>query len=326
MMHSNPDAPFQPEPGTGPGRHLRQARQAHGIEIGRVAAELHLAPALVEAIEQDRYDALPAPVFVVGYLRNYARLFGLDPDPVLQAYRASGGHTEPATPQIGKPQAQQMGSGHLLVRLISLAIIVGLLVLVGLWWQNREAPLDITEVEETSPSPPQDVSRAVPVESPSSSSTGEPRETDDEPPSEPSPSPIDEPSPPPIDEPSDAPMPTATPTEAPPPEVPTQAAVASEASEGDASPDPATPSKPPEIELAFDGPCWVDIRDATREFKLFGEMGKGDRRVLGGTPPYSIIIGNAAVTTITIDGEPFDLASRTRGNVARFELDPTAAP
>jgi cytoskeleton protein RodZ len=91
---------------------------------------------------------------------------------------------------------------------------------------------------------------------------------------------------------------------------------------------PATTSPPAahEVVLAFSGPCWVDIRDSDDDFKLFGEMNKGDRHLLGGKAPYSVILGNTAAASISVDGEPFDLAPYARGNVARFTLDPAARP
>ncbi len=55
---------------------------------------------------------------------------------------------------------------------------------------------------------------------------------------------------------------------------------------------------------------------------LTGEMAKGDRRVLAGEPPYSFVIGNASATKLTVGGKPFDLPRRSRGNVARFKLNP----
>ncbi len=77
-----------------------------------------------------------------------------------------------------------------------------------------------------------------------------------------------------------------------------------------------------EIVMTFSAPCWVDVRDSERKFKLFGEMPKGTRRVLGGEPPYKLVIGNAGAVTIEIDGEPFDIMPYANGNVARFTLDP----
>jgi cytoskeleton protein RodZ len=76
------------------------------------------------------------------------------------------------------------------------------------------------------------------------------------------------------------------------------------------------------IVMTFSAPCWVDVRDSTRKFKLFGEMPKGSRRVLGGEPPYQLVIGNARAVTIEINGEPFDISRFAKGNVARFTLDP----
>ena len=74
--------------------------------------------------------------------------------------------------------------------------------------------------------------------------------------------------------------------------------------------------------LNFSGACWVDVRDNDRKFKLFGEMPKGTRKVLGGQPPYKVVIGNAKAVDISVDGKPFDLAPYAKGNVARFTLDP----
>jgi len=77
-----------------------------------------------------------------------------------------------------------------------------------------------------------------------------------------------------------------------------------------------------EIVISFDGTSWVDVRDSERKYMLFGEMKKGDRQVLEGTPPYSVIIGNVAAVQISVGGEAFDLKALSKGNVARFTLDP----
>jgi cytoskeleton protein RodZ len=77
-----------------------------------------------------------------------------------------------------------------------------------------------------------------------------------------------------------------------------------------------------QIVMTFTGPCWVDVRDSERKFKLFGEMPKGTRKVLGGRPPYKMVIGNAKMVDITVNGKPFDLTPYAKGNVARFTLNP----
>jgi cytoskeleton protein RodZ len=65
--------------GDSPGRRLRVQRQSRGLTIERIGAQLHLKPEIIDALEQDRFEDLPDGVFVMGYLRNYARLLGLDP-------------------------------------------------------------------------------------------------------------------------------------------------------------------------------------------------------------------------------------------------------
>jgi cytoskeleton protein RodZ len=92
-----------------------------------------------------------------------------------------------------------------------------------------------------------------------------------------------------------------------------------------AGPDQAPPDQGGVV-LEFRGPCWIDVRDSAKSFSLTGEMNNGDRRVLGGTPPYSLILGNANSARVTVNGVPFDLARVSKGNVARFKLDPAELP
>lgn len=303
----------------GPGRRLRQAREAHGLTREQVAADLHLKLSLVAALEQDRFEDLPGQVFVTGYLRNYARLLGLDSEPLIQAYRAVHRPTEsPVRRRVTGASRRQIGSGHLIIRLISATLAIGIVTLLLLWWQNSHIPIGFHETAEIQDEATLTISD---------------RAMDDDVLIGPAPA-IDDglltspaPASPIPDElvesrlESDS-LAAATVDEEPRAPAPDETALDQDRMNRAApiEPSEATTSR---VELAFDGPCWVDIRDATREFKLFGEMAKGDHRVLEGTPPWSMIIGNAAAVTIRIDGEPFDLASRARGNVARFTLDPT---
>jgi cytoskeleton protein RodZ len=73
---------------------LRQRRQQLGLELGDVAASLRIRPAYLEALEQDRLHQLPAPVYVIGFLRSYADYLGLDGGEFVQRFKeASSGLT-----------------------------------------------------------------------------------------------------------------------------------------------------------------------------------------------------------------------------------------
>lgn len=78
------------------GARLRSARKARALTIEQVGERLHLEESMLRAIEDDRYEALGAPVFVRGYLKAYAGLLGLPEQSVLDAYRqADPASTEP---------------------------------------------------------------------------------------------------------------------------------------------------------------------------------------------------------------------------------------
>ena len=61
-----------------PGRALAEARTRRNQTIAEVAQQLKLSTTQVEALEAEDYAHLPGPVFVRGFVRNYARLMDLD--------------------------------------------------------------------------------------------------------------------------------------------------------------------------------------------------------------------------------------------------------
>ena len=303
-----------------PGKRLRIARQARGMSQGDIATHLHLSQSMVQALENDDHDRLPGPVFVRGYLRNYARLLGLDDDSILAGY--DGAHTDHAhhLAPVRQGVKPEIRSSHFAVRLVSWILVVGLLGLLAVWWQghlewNNGIMDQAVEADLSTPGGAESESGGLTLPQP------EPDQAPDRLPQ--------------IDESSVEPAPAETPAGGPPEE---PDAVAEEAAEGSA-PGPAaetaseTPAEEPDaggeataskIVFEFLGPCWVDIRDSTRKFKLFGEMRKGKRKILEGTPPYSVILGNSSMVRITVDGRPFDIESLSHGSVARFTLDPAA--
>ena len=68
----------------GPGPALQAAREAQQLSVPQVADRLKLSSAAVTALEANDWDRLPAPVFVRGYIRAYARLMALDGEALLE--------------------------------------------------------------------------------------------------------------------------------------------------------------------------------------------------------------------------------------------------
>jgi cytoskeleton protein RodZ len=68
------------------GHILREARENKGLTLAQVQAEIRINTKFLNALETGEYHRLPTPVHVRGFLRNYARFLGLDPQPLLDRY------------------------------------------------------------------------------------------------------------------------------------------------------------------------------------------------------------------------------------------------
>lgn len=69
-----------------PGAELAVIRNTKGYSMEYIAEKLHLRVQLLELLEADEYTRLPEPVFIKGYLRAYARLMDVPPEPFIQAF------------------------------------------------------------------------------------------------------------------------------------------------------------------------------------------------------------------------------------------------
>lgn len=73
----------------GIGAVLSQAREAKGLSVSDVAEKLKLTPRQIEAIEAEDLSRLPSPVFVRGFVRNYARLVEVPMEEIPAAVESS---------------------------------------------------------------------------------------------------------------------------------------------------------------------------------------------------------------------------------------------
>jgi cytoskeleton protein RodZ len=335
----------------GPGERLRAARLSMGFDLAKIASELHLTTPVVEALEADDFQKVGARVFVRGYLRNYARVVGMPVESVLRQFDEKwpddgASHSmvreSPTLPADGGPSRGLAGA-------MTWLLILGLGVLFLMWWRGYLDEIVPDQIRSTSVAedraslPPADADdqmlpplslddAPLPVDSDGglrlpSRSPEEPIESepsaDPQQPTPGEPASTDAGS---VELPAVAPLDTsaAEAVRIPTPPVAAGSAPApvasstTSASAGGALVVEGTR----QIVMSFGDACWVDVRDSTRRFKLFGEIPKGSRRVLGGKPPYKLVIGNAGAVTITVNGKPFDLTRYAKGNVARFTLDP----
>jgi hypothetical protein len=67
-----------PEDGRWTGPALRRTRLARGLELAQIHSITKVTPVHLRNLEEERFEALPASVYVRGFVSAYARCLGLD--------------------------------------------------------------------------------------------------------------------------------------------------------------------------------------------------------------------------------------------------------
>ena len=68
------------------GTYLRQGRERSGLSVDAISSASRIVPQLIRALEGDRFDLLPAPVYVRGFIRAYCEQVGIDAEEALRRY------------------------------------------------------------------------------------------------------------------------------------------------------------------------------------------------------------------------------------------------
>jgi flagellar biosynthesis protein FlhG len=70
------------------GADLKKIRESRGVSLRGIALVTKIGVRFLEYIEEDRLTLLPAPVYLRGFLMEYARALGLDPLRTAESYMA----------------------------------------------------------------------------------------------------------------------------------------------------------------------------------------------------------------------------------------------
>jgi hypothetical protein len=65
---------------------LRKLRESIGITIEKVSIITKIRIPILQALENRDYSRLPSPIYVKGHLKSYARVLGIEPEKLIQAY------------------------------------------------------------------------------------------------------------------------------------------------------------------------------------------------------------------------------------------------
>ena len=291
----------EPTP-TSAGALLRAARERRGIDIDALSATLKVSPRKLQALEADRHDELPDPVFTRSLAMSVCRLVGADPAPVLallpQAAVVPSG-LEHVTTGLRAPfdsrhpddRALRAWSPRHPLLVVGAALLLA--AAAGLWFLTADGPATTVvpgAAVEVDPAP---------LAASAASATASP----------------------PVDA-ASAPSPAASGAASGPagatavgPAVAANVAAASA---------PAAPGVALEgmsgSSITVTAPNWVEVRDVSGKLRWSRLLAAGEVASLAGPAPMRLVIGNARAAKVVFAGRVVDLGPWTRDNVARLEL------
>ena len=300
----------------GVGQQLQTARLARGLTAIDVAKALKLSLRQVDALEADDWASLPCNTIIRGFVRNYARLLGLDSDLLMaELDRATMPQGAELEMSVGTPvslPAEGKVDRRDFVRVVS-GLVVLLLAVSAYFFLPQELLQSTVEALKSATQ-----SAAVRPVAKDNVVAAEPEATP-----EPASAPTAEANPASVSIAAD-PAPAATPAAT----ASAPAAVAPTPAAGAASAPAAIPASAPSpvpgaavLRFSFDQPSWVEVRDGSGKVVFSKKNEAGTERDVEGLPPFAVTIGNAGHVSLKYKGKNVDLSSRSKGDVARLTIE-----
>ncbi|MEO8417146.1 MAG: RodZ domain-containing protein [Methylophilaceae bacterium] len=279
---------------------LQGAREQLGLSIEDISNRLRLSPRQVQAMESDDFSALPEAMITRGFIRNYARLLGLDAEPLLEAYRA-------LVPSSDSPRAISIVSENILIsgsnkhpwRMYMLASLA-VALLLGAWliyvdyFPHQSAKLaPATEIAATAKARTATESGTYTELLPMAALPAAERLPEDK----------------------------ATVAAATQPESRAAAVVGASATSRTSNPTPAGTNTLAKLKFTFSDHTWVRVIDRNNKEILNKTKPAGSEETVEGQPPFKVTIGNATGSKLVFNDKPVDLAPYTKFNVVHLTLE-----
>lgn len=281
----------EPTPPATAGELLRRTRLDQGLNLQGVASYLHLTPRQVEALEAGRYEELPGEVYIRGFLKNYARFLGVNPNQVLALYqRGESVGTRYARKIAMKSEGPLIENSWLtVVWALTLMLFVAAIVLVFYKRHDNLPQIDKLVFQQLSRAADSGAGQARVAPGVSSALAA-----------------------------SAATAPIISDFEN----------RAGGVSLADPNPAPAV-SSPPEhmdqLHFTYTGKVWVEVKDAKGNTLLKRIAREGDENRVQGKAPFGVTLGNALAAQITLDGVPVQVPAKRPNQVVFFTVAETAS-
>jgi cytoskeleton protein RodZ len=295
MTETLQDISPQPEPNHAQplviGRLFIAAREQQGLSVVDVARQLRLGVKQIEALETDDYARLPGNTFARGFIRNYARLLQIDPEPLLQSFQQRGPSEElamSAPPQGGEfsvyPSKRWIWyAGAAMLMMIAAPLLVYVFL-------SADGTQPAATAKRVRPAP-------LVATAPQQSQVTLPN-----------------------------PMPPLTAVVTPQPAIQlAQPAISLQQQADNVSmvTKPHTEGVPAgsgRIVFEFGQESWTEVRDKDGKKLLSRLNAAGTEQTIEGMPPFTLVVGNAENVKITYNGVQVDMTPYIEVTVARLTL------
>lgn len=328
---------------------LTTAREKMGLSIADAAVKLHLRPRIVEDIEANNFTNIASSTYVRGYVKNYARLVGVD-NKLIEAglARQVPSVTEPAMQSFSRKTTHQARDTKL--KWLSVFIVITLLGLLVVWWMQKSTLL--THVDVSQPTAEEvaaanqtlpgdvlltetDVSQRLsdiavngamatdgPIKDTDASTIDTSMTDSDSEPNESGGTDINSNGADTVS--NSAANQTTTSGEgttqlATRTIAPASAPSTSLSAVNNPSTQTATAGQS-SISIQLTGDCWINIVDAKGKVLVDGVRGAGANIQAAGQAPFKVILGAPHVASLSVDGQAVSLADFPKGRVARLTI------
>ena len=107
---------------------LRREREMRGVSLREIADGTKISIRFLQALEEDRVEALPGGLFPRAFVKQYALFLGLDPDKTVADFVATHGdlappERKPATVPL-HPRRSRLSLGHLFLGAVAVIAVV----------------------------------------------------------------------------------------------------------------------------------------------------------------------------------------------------------
>ena len=287
---------------SGPGALLKRAREQQGLTQDDVANKIYVKPATVDALEQDKIDGTMSVTFTKGYVRNYAKLLGLDHVMIIEEFDRI--HSTPKSSAQLQSFSQRVAKQAHDDRWMMVTWVVLFLIIAGVvawWYQQDDSAVDEEDTaiaqqtsERGAAQDTQDVADdAMRIARDAASGAAQKAaET----------------------------VSNVTGSDTVQTEEAAQTGSAETEAPAEASEQSQSGATPVAMSFTFGEDCWVSITDATGEQIAHGTKRAGRTMQVTGQPPIKVTLGAPDQVAVTYAGQTVDISKYQNGRTARFTL------